>query len=149
MASRLQPKPKKRQREVHLLLVLEVLLVLGVGLAITSAYAALVEKGYQISRLQAANQEMRVTNERVELDLAQLQGPEKISQLARQRLNMQPPGTEDYIYVANQVPVSRGQEPSQHVQVVNLAPEPSRITHRLTAILQKLSLVEEVAAAQN
>ncbi|MBC7341298.1 MAG: cell division protein FtsL [Clostridia bacterium] len=149
VASQPLPRPKKKRKGDRLLLALEILLALGIGLVITSIHAALVEKGYQINQLKGANHEIRVENERLELSLAQLQSPERISQLARQKLGMQPPGAKDYVYVAGQAPTPKEQPPSKQVQVVNLAPPRAQASHKLAAALHKLSLVSEVIAVQN
>ena len=59
------------------------------------------EEGYRLSRLSAEHQRLSREHERLELQVAQLESPQRLSELSRARLKMGPPGDDRVVVVAN------------------------------------------------
>lgn len=58
------------------------------------------EEGYRLSRLSAEHQRLSREHERLELSVAQLESPQRLSDLSRSRLNMGPPAGDRVVVVA-------------------------------------------------
>jgi cell division protein FtsL len=59
------------------------------------------EEGYRLSRLSAEHQRLSREHERLELQVAQLESPQRLSDLSRARLKMGPPSDDRVVVVAD------------------------------------------------
>jgi cell division protein FtsL len=59
------------------------------------------EEGYRLSRLSAEHQKLLREHERLELQVAQLESPQRLSELSRGRLGMGPPAGDRVVVVAD------------------------------------------------
>jgi len=57
------------------------------------------EEGYRLSRLSAEHQRLSREHERLELQVAQLESPQRLSDLSRARLKMGPPSDDRVVVV--------------------------------------------------
>ena len=58
------------------------------------------EEGYRLSRLSSEHQKLLRERERLELQVAQLESPQRLSELSSGRLGMGPPGGDRVVVVA-------------------------------------------------
>jgi cell division protein FtsL len=59
------------------------------------------EEGYRLSRLSAEHQRLAREQERLEFQVAQLESPQRLSDLSRARLDMGPPAEDRVVVVAD------------------------------------------------
>jgi cell division protein FtsL len=59
------------------------------------------EEGYRLSRLSAEHQKLSREHERLELSMAQLESPQRLSELSRARLKMGPPAGDRVVVLAD------------------------------------------------
>lgn len=67
------------------------LTIVSVGLVLTSRAAATVESGYRIGMLKKQLEALKNENALLEAELASIQSPSRVEEIARERLDMVPP----------------------------------------------------------
>jgi len=62
------------------------------------------EEGYRLSRLSAEHLKLSREQERLELQVAQLESPQRLAELSRARLKMGPPAGDRVVVLADRTP---------------------------------------------
>ena len=74
------------------------------------------EEGYRLSRLSAEHQRLSREHERLELQVAQLESPQRLSELSRARLKMGPPSDDRVVVVADRAAPKAALAVAQYAQ---------------------------------
>ena len=106
-------KGKRRKiklSKVRILMVTSVLLAFVTGLGLASLTAELNAKGYELYQMQQDVEKMESTNQRLRLEIARLNSPQRVQQLAQEKLGMILPTSKD-------IQIVRLDEESYHTSV--------------------------------
>ena len=97
-------------------LILGIVAVLSLSMLYTYQTTRIMAIGYQIEKVQYNISALRCANDQLELQVSELQTPERVEQIATTRLGMQQP------QIFTVVPFSSRTVPAQNTQVATAAP---------------------------
>lgn len=95
--TRPRTKPKLKPRFFKFLYVATVFSLFCGGLYFCSLAMGVATKGYEITKLKNEINALETANERLRLEIAELDSLERIEMLALNELGMIPPGADDYV----------------------------------------------------
>lgn len=81
-------------------LILAVTLIAIIAILILSRYSAITEAQYRISKMKAEIKEINAQNERLQVEIANLNSVARIEDIAKNKLNMKEPESEQVIYIS-------------------------------------------------
>lgn len=98
-------KPKRKLLiKTQVVLVSSVFVLFLTGLGLTSLSSALNSKGLEVYKLQRLIEQQERENERLRLDISKLESPQRIQQIATERLGMIVPTSKDVRIVHADIP---------------------------------------------
>jgi cell division protein FtsL len=137
--SEIRPRPATGANPaVRKCTVLTLAVLAGFALVMLYTYQTtrIITLGYQAEKVQSGISDLQSENNQMELEIAELQTPERVAQIATTKLGMQEP--QDFMVVS----FSSGQVSSQESQSKTSAPSGSWSTRLLAAIPKFLGRAE-------
>ncbi|MGF7185072.1 cell division protein FtsL [Desulfitispora alkaliphila] len=126
---RYQQSNKKGTTKLRALTIFLVLLGFAVGIGLTAQYAKITSAGYEVLKLKDEIAQLETSNQRLHLQIAQLQSLERVESIAVNELGMVPADRKDYKFLAS--------NSSNNYDVGNMTTKGSESTPKTTIVFEK------------
>jgi len=109
------------------------------GLLLTSQAAIITNKGYEVVRLKQEISSLQTANERLKLEIAQMDSLERIETIALADLGMEKPSADDYLLLPleeqEEILLAQGRWEKDITPAEGLEQESPSILHRLASAI--------------